>query len=279
MSILIAVIFGAVQGFTEFLPLSSSAHLSVLSNLFGISSSGFNMNAFSVFVHFGTILAVVILYFADFGEILFQTLEFLSGATPTAPVRGGTRFPSVRLLMLMLCSILPLFLVLPFNKYLTSLNEDTIFIGVMLIASGGILEAAEHLMEGKKTEKSMTLPDAVIFGLCQFVSAIPGISRTGTGLTAGLALGLKKEFAMKFTLMLSVPVMLGAELIRLVKAMQSSFALADVPPCLCGMAASLLAGIGAIKLLGFFVDRGKYHGFAYYCFVAGVLSIILTMIF
>lgn len=279
MSIWNAILFGFVQGVTEFLPVSSSAHLSVLSNLFGISSSGFNINAFSVFVHLGTIISVIILYYSDLGEILFQTLEFVSGAQPGIGKRMGPQFPAVRLLVMIFFAFIPVFLVLPFNRYLDDLNKNAVFIGVMLLLSGAILEVADHMQEGNKNENNLTILDAIIVGLAQFVASIPGISRTGTVLTAGLAVGMKKEFAVKFTLILSVPVMVCAEILRLIQAMKFPFSVSDIPACLCGTAAAILAGVFSISVLKGIVKNSKFHSIAYYCFIAGILSIILTMIF
>ena len=278
MGIFEAIFFGLVQGITEYLPVSSSAHLSVLFNLFGSAGTGFNVKAFSVFLHFGTILSAMILYWQDYAEIVFEVMEFIGSAA----VQGGKRrknFPAVRMLFMMAVSVLPLLLIIPLSGNIARLYEMNGFIGIMLILSGTVIYISDYFMEGSKTERNMTFSDAVILGLCQAVSAIPGISRVGTAYTGGVAVGLKREFSAKFAVMLSVPVMLGANLVRLFDAAESPFSLADVPVCLVGMAAAIIAGIISIRFFRTIAQKGKFRNVGYYCWVAGVLSIILTMIF
>ena len=278
MSILNALVFGFIQGLTEYIPVSSSAHMQVLFSLFGISSSGFNTEAFIAFAHFGTIIAAFILYFQDFGEILFQSLEF-AASTGSQEGKVRRRFPAVRLLIMMFFASVPLLLILPLNGYIHSLSDNTAFIGVMLIFTGTILAISDHLNEGEKGEGSVGISDAIIIGLCQAVSALPGISRTGTVYTAGVAVGLTRSFAAKFAIMLSVPVMFVSNIIRLIRAASASFSWGDIAPCFAGMAAAIVGSIIAIRIFTNLVQSKHFRNVGYYCWVAGVLAIILTMIF
>ena len=166
MSILNALVFGFIQGLTEYIPVSSSAHLQVLFSLFGLNSTGFNTETFVAFAHFGTIIGAVILYFKDFGEILFQSLEF-AASTGVPQGKSRTKFPSVRLLIMMIFSSIPLLLVLPLNGYIRSLNNNTAFIGIMLILTGTLLSISDQFIEGSKGERSVGISDAIIIGLCQ----------------------------------------------------------------------------------------------------------------
>ena len=242
MNISDALFYGLIQGVTEFIPVSSAAHLSILFNLFGVPATGFNVKAFSVFLHFGTIIAALISYLQDFGEVLFQTLEFAA----SGPGSGGPRrknFPSARLLFMMVFSSLPLLMIMPLNMYINRLFDHSALAGIMLILTGVMLFVSDRMMDGTKNERNMSLSDAIItgvmlfvsdrmmdgtknernmslsdaiiIGLCQMVSSIPGISRTGTVYTAGIAVGLKREFAAKYAVMLSVPVMFLATTISL----------------------------------------------------------------
>ena len=230
MGIIEAAMFGLLQGVTEFIPVSSAAHLCVLFNLFGISASGFNVKAFSVFLHFGTIIAAFITYWQDFGEILFQSLEF--AASGSAGEKGPRRksFPAARLFIMMCFSILPLLMILPLNGYIVRLFDMNGLIGIMLVLTGLILFVSDKLWGREKTERNMSLSDAILIGLCQMVSAIPGISRTGIVYTAGVAVGLQRDFAAKYAVMMSVPVMFAANIIRLVDAARGNFAVSDIPP-------------------------------------------------
>lgn len=278
MTILTALLFGLIQGLTEFIPVSSSAHLSVLSNLFGVISSGFNIKAFSIFVHFGTVIAALIFYWQDYALIIFQAADFAALSRGQSS-RQSRHYTSVRLLLMMCVAILPLFLILPFNNFISSLNYNSAFVGVMLVLSGVILYIADQFKEGDKTEKNMSLSDALIIGLCQAVAIIPGISRIGTVFTAGLAIGLKKDFSARFAVLLSVPVMIGANLFRIFDAAKDMFTWRDLPACLLGMAAAIVSGIFALRVFKTIADNGKFKTIAWYCWVAGVLSVILTMIF
>ena len=278
MNISDALFYGLIQGVTEFIPVSSAAHLSILFNLFGVPATGFNVKAFSVFLHFGTIIAALISYLQDFGEVFFQTLEFAA----SGPGSGGPRrknFPSARLLFMMVFSSLPLLMIMPLNTYINRLFDHSALAGIMLILTGVMLFVSDRMMDGTKNERNMSLSDAIIIGLCQLVSSIPGISRTGTVYTAGIAVGLKREFAAKYAVMLSVPVMFLANIVRLVDAAGDGFAWADLPPCLVGMAAAVAAGMLSIRVLKALASSGRFHTVGYYCYVAGVLSVILTMIF
>ena len=279
MNIFQAVQFGLIQGITEFIPVSSAAHLCVLFNLFGLSASGFNVKAFSVFLHFGTILAAFISYWQDFAEVFFQILEFAASGSGGESGPKRRSFPAARLLIMMLFSILPLVMLLPLQRYIARLFDLNGLIGIMLVLTGLILFISDRLWEREKTERNMSLSDAILIGLCQMVSAIPGISRTGIVYTAGVAVGLKRDFAVKYAVMLSVPVMFAANIIRLVDAASDPFALADVPVCLIGMAAALGSGILSIRVFRALGEKGRLRNVGYYSCVAGVLSVILTMIF
>ena len=292
MSIWNAILFGIVQGITEFIPVSSSAHLSVMFNLFGITGAGFNSKMFSVFLHFGTVLAAVITYWRDFGEVIFQTFdvaaEVSSGNADSG--RGGknggkgggkTRkvYPGARTLVMMFFASIPLAMILPISGKLNSLYESSLIIGIMLILSGTVLYIAGQFREGKKSAGTMTISDAIIIGLCQCASAIPGLSRTGVVMTAGMATGIRAEFAAKFAVMMSVPVMFIANFVRIVDAASGGFAIAELPACLVGMAVALVSGYFALKVFIKAVRKRNFHWFSYYSWVAGVIFIILTMIF
>lgn len=277
MSFWNAVLFGTIQGITEFFPVSSSAHLSVLFNLFGITSAGYNSQMFSAFLHFGTLAAVLISFWHDFGEIFLQIFDFTAAVQSSESSRKT--YSGVRLLLMMFFSCLPLAMLLPFLSAIRGLNESSLFIGITLVLSGTVMYIAGQLKEGKKTERSMEITDAIIIGLCQMVSSLPGLSRTGTVLTAGLAVGCSRDFSLKYSLMLSAPVMLIANIIHIVQAAAVPFALSEVPLCLLGTAVSCAVGILAIRLVRKLIKDGHFHWFSYYSWVAGVIFIILTMIF
>ena len=132
---------------------------------------------------------------------------------------------------------------------------------------------------GKKTETSMTVLDALIIGLCQCAAVIPGLSRSGTTITAGISTGLKRDFAVKFAFLMSIPAVLGANLLSLIDALQEGINWSLMPAYLIGTAVAAVSGVASIRLLHAISRKGRFGGFAYYCWVVGVLTIILYLIF
>ena len=262
MTIWNAIILGLVQGLAEFLPISSSGHLSVLNNLF---------------VHLGTLISICVVYWQDIVDMFFEVL----GVVNLGPLAGKRKahYPAARLFLMIVLATLPLFLVMPVKDMLEGLYYDSIFIGVMLIFTGFMLYVSDKMVQGNKTEKNMTMVDALLIGVCQCVATIPGLSRSGTTITAGLATGLKREFAVKFAFLMSLPAVLGANILSFVDAVQEGIDWTSMPAYLVGTAVAMVTGIGAITLLKRISRSGHFGGFAYYCWIAGALSIILTMIF
>ncbi len=277
MSVWNAIILGLVQGITEFLPVSSSGHLSILNNLFDLTSTDDGHLLFDVLLHLGTLAAVFVCYWQDIVRMFYEVLGLIN----VGPLAGQRRrhYPGARMFIMIVLATLPLVLILPVHKMIETLYYRNVFIGVALVLTGCMLFVADRMKPGTKTAGGMTVSDALIIGLCQCVATIPGLSRSGTTITAGIATGLEREFAVKFSFLLSIPAVLGANILTLVDAFRQGVELANVPAYLVGMVAAMLSGIGAISLVRRIASKGKFGGFAYYCWVMGVLSIILTMIF
>ncbi len=277
MSVGNAILLGLVQGVTEFLPVSSSGHLSILNNLFGLTSTEDGHLLFDVLLHLGTLIAVLVVYWQDLKAMAQETLGLMNLGPQAGQQRG--RRPGARLFFMIVIATLPLLLILPIKDLLEGLYDRNIFIGVALILSGCILYVSDRMLPGTKTVGGMTMLDALIIGLCQCVAVIPGISRAGTTITAGVATGLRRDFAVKFSFLLSIPAVLGACIVSLGEALRAGIDWSNFPVYLIGMAVAMVSGIMAIELLRFIARRSKFGGFAYYCWVIGALSIILTMIF
>ena len=277
MSVGNAILLGLVQGVTEFLPVSSSGHLSILNNLFGLTSTEDGHLLFDVLLHLGTLIAVLVVYWQDLKAMAQETLGLMNLGPQAGQQRG--RRPGARLFFMIVIATLPLLLILPIKDLLEGLYDRNIFIGVALILSGCILYVSDRMLPGTKTVGGMTMLDALIIGLCQCVAVIPGISRAGTMITAGVATGLRRDFAVKFSFLRSIPAVLGACIVSLGEALRAGIDWSNFPVYLIGMAVAMVSGIMAIELLRFIARRSKFGGFAYYCWVIGALSIILTMIF
>ncbi len=277
MSFWNAILLGFIQGVSEFLPISSSGHLSILNNLFGMSTAEDGHLFYDVLLHLGTLISIAVVFWKDIVAMFYEVFGFM-GVGPAAGERKS-RYPAARLFMMILLSTLPLLLILPIKDQLESLYYHSIFIGVALILTGCMLYVSDRMVPGKKSETSMTVFDALIIGLCQCAAVIPGLSRSGTTITAGIATGLKREFAVKFAFLMSIPAVLGANLLSLFDAMQEGIDWTMMPAYLAGTLVAAVTGIASIRLLRLIAQKGRFGGFAYYCWVAGVLAIILTMIF
>jgi len=277
MSLLNAMILGLIQGIAEFLPISSSGHLSILNNLFGMTTTEDGHMFFDVLLHLGTLFSVCVVYWQDIAEMFYEVLGFLH-VGPLASERRQ-HYPAARLFLMIVLGTLPLFLILPINDMMEGLYYKSVFIGIMLVLTGCILYIADKMQQGRKTEKNMGMLDAIIIGLCQAVATIPGLSRSGTTITAGLATGLRRDFAVKYSFLLSLPAVLGANILAFAKTIKNGIDWSCLPAYLIGTVVAILSGIASISLLKRIASKGRFGGFAYYCWVVGVLSIILTVIF
>ena len=278
MSILDAIILGLVQGVAEFLPISSSGHLAILHNLFNMSDLGSNHMFFDVLLHFGTLIAICFMYWGDIKAMFTQTADMLSGRTVDSDGRRR-RFPEARLFMLIIVATLPLVLILPVHKYVETLSNSTVYVGIALVLTGCMLLVADKMAKGTKTEKNMLFTDALIIGLCQCVATLPGLSRSGTTITAGIATGHDRSYAVKFSLLMSIPAVLGATLLELIDVFKTDIDPSLIPAYLFGMIAAMISGVLSIGLLRMIARKTRFGGFSYYCWVVGVLTIILSLIF
>lgn len=274
-----AILLGIVQGVAEFLPISSSGHLAILQNLFALSAGEEHM-FFDVLLHLGTLISICVCYWGDIVAMVREVFIVLRGGRRAdgTPVQGN--LGAARLFLMIVVGTLPLFLVLPINDSVEQLYYITPFIGVALLLTGCMLFVSDRMAPGKRTEKNMRFRDALIIGLCQCVATIPGLSRSGTTITAGIATGLDRGFAMKYSFLLSLPAVLGANLLSFTKALgEESIELSMVPAYLVGLLAAMLSGIAAISLMKLIAKKSKFGWFAYYCWGAGLLTIVLSLTF
>lgn len=279
MSIGEAIILGLVQGIAEFLPISSSGHLAILQNLFNMSDIEGGHMFFDVLLHFGTLIAICFMYWSDIKAMVVEVLELLSGRKSYTAEGKPKQYPAARMFFLIVAATLPLVLVLPVNDYIGELSQSTVFIGIALILTGFMLLVSDKMTPGVKTEKNMRFKDALIIGLCQCVATLPGLSRSGTTITAGIATGQNRSYAVKFSLLMSIPAVLGATLLELIKAFKTGIDASLIPAYLFGMVAAMVSGVLAIGLLKLIAKSKRFGGFAYYCWIVGALTIILSMIF
>ena len=280
MSILNAIILGLVQGIAEFLPISSSGHLSVLQNLFHMSTTEEGHLFFDVMLHFGTLISIFIVYWNDIVQMVRELIWFFRGkGIRTGKGSDRRPLPMARFVLMIIFATLPLVLVFPIKDKVEELYYHTIAIGMFFLLTGCILFISDRMPQGKRTERNMTVKDALIIGLCQCVATIPGISRSGSTITAGMARGLDRDFAVKFSFMMSIPAVAGSTLLTLIDAIKTGIDASLIPAYLIGTVVASVVGVFAIRLVKRITSQGKFGHFCYYMWGAGVLTIVLSLLF
>ena len=270
MDIWSAIFLGIVQGLAEFLPISSSGHLSVLQNLFHMNSLEEGHLFFDVLLHLGTLVSIFICYWSDIKAIVREVFIVLRGGRTVTGERISGPLPAARLFLMLVIATLPLVLIVPINGLIEELYYQSWFIGVAFMLTGCLLFVSDKMTPGHKTEKNMRIRDALIIGCCQCAATIPGLSRSGTTITAGIATGLDRGFAMRFSFLLSIPAVLGANVLSIVDAIREGFDASLLPIYLVGMLAAVISGIGAILLMKL-ISRKSY------CWAAGIITLVLSL--
>ncbi len=275
MEYLYAAVLGLLQGITEFLPVSSSGHLSLFQNIFNAEGPD---NLFNVLLHFATLLAVCVFYRRDIAEMVAEFFRAVRDLV--SPRHRSEKVPAARRLVVMiLLGTLPLVVVLPFKDMVEGLGASTLFIGCALLVTGLLLFASDRFARGQKTERSMTVADALFIGCGQALAVVPGLSRSGTTITAGIARGLARPFAVRFSFLLSLPAVLGATLLELLDVVRGGAATSlNGAQLALGMAVAAASGYFAIAFIKRLADRGKFGGFAYYCWAAGLVAIVASFL-
>ena len=278
MSFFMSLFLGIVQGIAEFLPISSSGHLSVLQNLLRIGYEEQSHLLFDVFLHFGTMISICIVYRKDLRTMILDSLRFLKGGKTDQAEKNERFSPSVRTVFLIVIALLPLFIFVPFIGSLELLFYRTMFIGFALIITGFILFVSDKTTPGRKDERTVTMKDALMIGAAQALALIPGLSRSGTTISVGIARGLNREFAVRFSLLLSLPAVFAAGIVSLVSAIKTGIEWSFVPLYLVGFIVTVVIGCFAIRILNKMSAKGKFGKFAYYCWAVGGLTIFLSII-
>ena len=276
MSLFSAILLGLVQGITEFLPISSSGHLAIAEELLSFTGASNVPGFFDVLLHLGTLVAVFVAYWGDIKEMvleLFCGVRDLKNRSTPSPLP-----PARRLIVLIIMATLPLFVIVPFKDTIEGLAGSLYFVSVALIATGCMLFFSDRVKKGRKTEKTATMKDALIVGLGQAIATCPGISRSGTTITVGCFVGYERSFAVRFSFLMSIPAILGANILSLKDALEAGIIWGDVPVYLVGVAVAALSGYACICLLKMIAAKGKFGAFAYYCWAVGLVTLILTFV-
>lgn len=272
MSLISSILLGLVQGIAEFLPISSSGHLAIAEKLLGESTS--IPDFFDVLLHLGTLAAVFAAYWPDIRAMIF---EFFQGASDLIHKKTPVPVPPARrMILLIIVATLPLGLILPVKDTIEAMSDNLYFVSAALLLTGCLLFVSDRVKPGKKTAKNATLRDALLVGFAQAVATCPGISRSGTTITAGCFVGFERKFAVRFSFLMSIPAILGANILSLADAIGDGIIWNDVPAYLVGVVVAAISGYACIRLLRMIADKGRFGWFAYYCWGMGLLALILT---
>ena len=267
-------LMGLVQGLAEFLPISSSGHLAIAQNLLGMETEV--PVFFDVLLHLGTLLAVFVAYWKDICEIV---VEFFRGIRDIAHHTTPKQVPPARrMILLIIVATLPLVAVLPIHEKVQALGDNMVFVGAALVVTGFLLFACDLVRKGRKTAKNATLIDALVVGVGQAIATMPGISRSGMTITAGCFCGYERSFAVRFSFLMSIPAILGANVLSLVDAFKDGIIWAEVPMYMVGVITAAVVGYACIRLLRLIAEKGRFGAFSYYCWAVGLLTLLLCAI-
>lgn len=251
MEIINQIILSIVQGLTEFLPVSSSGHLAVLQNLFGDVDVSFD-----IFLHFATLLAVIVYFYKDICNIIKDFLML------------KTKSDNFKLAIYLIVASIPVALIgFLLKDYIDAYFSSMLFVSFGFIISGFFLFAASKIKKNKK----LSMKNTFIIGLAQAIAILPGISRSGSTVSTGLLQGIKKDTAIKFSFLLSIPAIIGA---TAVKVDQLKFSL----PLMLPFIIAFFTGMISIYTFLNLIKQKNLKYFAYYCWLVALLVIVLLIL-
>ena len=279
MTVLSSIFLGLVQGVAEFLPISSSGHLSLFQHFFGLVSSEESL-FFDVLLHLGTLIAIFVYYWKDIVALCKQFVQLVRCLFSKQKRKTMKQLPpDGRLILMILVATLPLFVVLPIKDKVESLYGNTIFVGAALVVTGCVLFFSDRMSRGKKGPKSATMLDALLVGVGQAVAVVPGLSRSGTTISAGMMRGFHRRFAVRFSFLLSIPAVLGANILSIGEAVRQGIDVSQLPAYIVGTLVAAVSGFFAIRPVNMLADKGKFGSFAYYCWGIGAAAVLASLIF
>ena len=271
MELLKVIVLAVVQGLTEFLPISSSGHLVLMQNLFGMHEPELLLD---ICLHVGTLISVIIVFRSEIGNILI-TLARLPALVRRA---GGlrpllTENETVRITALILVGSVPTAILgILFREVADRLFGAIWIVGAMLLVTGCLLWLTRWVGKEGRTVQAMQAKDALAIGLTQGLAILPGISRSGSTIAIALFLGIDREVAGRYSFLLSIPAILGALLIGLDPSLTHTTVPATV--LLIGVGTAGAVGYAALRILLKMVKKGRLYYFAPYCWVLGLAALI-----
>lgn len=285
MSLLQAILMGMIQGLTEFLPVSSSGHLAIFKILFGVDTDTGIL--YDVLLHVGTLAAICLVYYKDIWKMIVEgcciirdvavnvVLFFKNKATSEKkPYRRIVNSSYRKFVMLVIVSTIPTGIIGVVGGDAVEMASEILIVpGICLIATAVLLFIADHTKEGDKLPKSVTYTNAFGIGIAQGIATLPGLSRSGTTITACLLSGFNRNFAVKYSFIMSIPAILGAMVLQLKDFSEIDVTGTEVSYYIIGVLIAAVVGYICIKTMLVIVRRKKFTGFAIYCLIVGAISI------
>ena len=289
MSILQAMLLGLVQGLTEFLPVSSSGHLAIFQYILHVNTDGGLL--FETLLHLATLIAVCIVYWKDVYKLVIAFVQLVVDVVFNLKTwitnRSGGGEPYRRLItsayrkfvvLIIVTSIPTAVIGLLLSSFTERASTSLLVPGICLVITAIILLISDMSEEGNKKVKRASYADAGIIGIAQGLATLPGISRSGTTITACLLLGFERTFAVRYAFLISLPAILGANLLELRHLDTAAAAGIPVVNYIAGMVAAGVVGFICIQVMIRLVQSKKFQYFAYYCAVAGIICILYYFI-
>lgn len=280
MNFVQAILMGIVQGLSEFLPVSSSAHLVFTSNFYKvfknipIVAQSNEEVFFDIMLHLGTLIAVLIFFRKD-------VLDILRALISACKKRDFSEHKAKLALYIIVGTLVTIALALPFNEIAEHLVYHPALVGGLLIITGGVLFFSEYLSK-KKDNKSdrVNLKQALLIGLAQGVAVLPGFSRSGWTMATGLFTGLDRQTAARYSFLLSIPIILGASMVYPIIKIDIAEAVGyNWFAILVGTVVSGIVGYLCIKYFMKFISKFSLNVFGYYCVIMGVFTLVFFNIF
>jgi undecaprenyl-diphosphatase len=264
------LVLGVVQGLTEFLPISSSAHLVLVPWVLGWNIDPAFAFAFDVLVQMGTLVAVIVFYASTLARMVRAVVSGVRLRRPFAD-------PDSRLAWLIVLATVPaLFAGLLLHDAVEAAFGSPATVSFFLLVTAAFLAAAEHFGRPHRLLDELRWPDALIVGSAQALALFPGISRSGSTISAGLLRGLLRQESARFSFLMSIPVMLGAAVIGLKDLAALSPDLSSLAPLAVGFVASAIVGYLVMRWLLAYLASHRLTVFAVYCFAVGITGLALS---
>lgn len=276
MTLFEGIVLGLIQGLTEFLPISSSGHLAIMQHFFGID--GEKVLFFAAMLHVGTLFSLFAVYYKILWELIIELVATLKDIITGKGLQLNKNVNRKLGVMIVLATIPTGIIGILFNDFFEGLYNSIPAIGISLIVTGCFLWMAERIDQSGKNIREMKTKDALFVGLCQGIAIIPGISRSGATIVGSLFSGLKRELAIKFAFLISVPAILGAVILEAPAAFAEGITAEIALPVVSGILVAAVSGYIAIKAMIRLVSNKKLYVFSFYTWIVGGLVLLYALL-